>query len=954
MNKTNGQNSMKKLVIIFGFLNLLFIGIIQGNDLKTGLSASDMRCEYKVTPVTDVKNPRLSWILNSDERGQYQTAYQIIVASSPEKLKADKADLWNSQKVKSDKTYQIVYKGKPLNSREICYWKVRSWDKNGKPGQWSSISHWEMGLLNKNEWKANWIGLDLNNLGKGKIYHLPPAPYLRKEIKLNGSIKKARLYVTALGLYEFYINGNKIGNDYLTPGWTDYNKRVYYQTYDVTKNLHKGENAIGSILSYGWYSGYLGYALLVNNPKVRAFYGKVPKLMAQLEVEYDNGTKAVFATNASWKADFGPIVQSDILEGELYDARKEFNNWANIGFNDSNWKKIKTYPETNRKIQCYPGNPIQITQIINPVSISARDSGMYIFDMGQNFAGVVTLKVKGNAGDTVVIRYGEMLYPDGRLMTDNLRMARATDTYILKGNPEGEIWTPDFTYHGFQYVEVSGLKFKPDLNTITGLVLGSTTPSVGSFACSDTLVNKLYSNIVWTQRSNFMDIPTDCPQRDERLGWTADAQIYISSAVCNRDVAAFFTKWIADLNDAQLPNGAYPVFAPFPHLRSSDSYSPGWMEAVIIIPYQIYKTYDDTRLIKKYWPNMVKFMNFLQKKSKGKYYIAEGSYNDIEPKGGYGDWLSIGKKTSPDMLATMYYGYCASMMSEMANAANKTEQAKYFADLFNKIKMAFLQHYAALDGRLKCNTNAYGSGEGYVDGQLGFSGNTQTAYDNAIYMHMLPDSLVAKAGEYLNQLVLDNKGYLTTGFLGVKALLPALSMTGHNSTAYRLLLNKNYPSWEYEVENGATTIWERWNSYTKGQGFMAGMNSFNHYSFGSVCEWMFKYMAGISSEGPAYKNIIIKPEISNGKITNAQASLITMNGKIISSWKVEGNKLLMNVTIPVNTSSVIYIPAKAEDSVKEDGIEINKVEEIKVDRFVNGYLKLNAGSGEFNFESVIN
>ncbi len=946
---------MKKSAIILGSFFLLASGIISGSNFKTDLTATYLRCEYKVNPVIDVKNPRLSWILNSNSRGQYQTAYQIIVASSPEKLEPGKADLWNSEKVISDKTYQIEYKGKPLTSRGICYWKVRSWDKSGIPGTWSKPAIWEMGLLNKNEWKAEWIGLDFNNLGKGKVYHLPPAPYFCKEIKLNGRVKKARLYVTALGLYEFYINGKRIGNDYLTPGWTDYNKRVYYQTYDVTNNLHAGKNALGSILSYGWYAGYVGYALLVQNPKVRGFYGKVPTLIAQLEVEYDNGKTEKFVTDTSWKANYGPIVESDILEGEKYDARKEFNGWSTVGYNDVAWKKVEVYPKADRQIECYPGNPIQVTQIIHPKSITPRENGKYIFDMGQNFAGVVTLKVKGNAGDTVVIRYGEMLYPDGRLMTENLRMARATDTYILKGDPNGEVWTPEFTYHGFQYVEVCGLKEKPDTGTITGLVLGSDTPVNGSFECSNTMVNKLYSNIVWTQRSNFMDIPTDCPQRDERLGWTGDAQIYISSAVYNRDVAAFFTKWLTDLNDAQLPNGAYPVFAPFPHIRAINTYSPGWMEAGIIVPYQIYKTYDDTRVIKKYWSHMVKFMNFLEKKSKGKNFFTEGSFKDIEPKGGYGDWLSIGKKTPPDMLATMYYGYCASMMSEMAKAAGNIESADYYSKLFSKIKHAFLNHYVASDGRLKCNAKAYGSGAGYVDGQLGFSGNTQTAYDNAIYMHMLPDSLIAKAGEYLNQLILDNNGYLTTGFLGVKALLPALSMTGHNETAYQLLLNKGYPSWGYEIENGATTIWERWNSYTKGHGFMsAGMNSFNHYSFGSVCEWMFNYMVGIKTDGPAYKHIIIKPEISKDNISHAQAWLNTMNGKIVSSWKVKGNKLFMNMTIPVNASSVIYIPAKAADSVKEDGIEINKVEGIEIDKFEHGYLTVKAGSGVYRFESILN
>lgn len=947
---------MKKIKIIslMIFFSFLFIwSKISICFAEVGVTPIHLRCEYKSNPVIDISNPRLSWILISKDKGQYQTAYQILVASSPEMLKHGIGNLWNTGKISSNKTYQIVYNGKTLYSREVCFWAVRSWDKKDKPSSWIKIATWEMGLLDKNDWEGKWIGLNLDSLGIGKIYHLPPAPYFRKRIEITHKIKKARLYVTALGLYEFHINGKKIGKNFLTPGWTDYNKRVYYQTYDVTKNLHKGENVIGSILSYGWYSGYVGYALLVHNPQVRGFYGKVPKLLAQLEVEYFNGSKKIFVTDDSWKANYGPLVESDILEGEEYDARKEFKNWSNSNFNDRRWKEVEIYPKSNRLIQCYPGNPVQIQQKIHPKSITKLEGNKYIFNMGQNFAGIVKLRVRGNAGDTIVIRYGEMLYPDGKLMTENLRMARATDTYILKGNPNGEEWEPKFTYHGFQYVEVSGLKFKPNLTTITGLVLGSNTTITGSFECSDSMINKLYHNIVWTQRSNFVDIPTDCPQRDERLGWTGDAQIYISSAVCNMNAAAFYTKWLIDLNDAQLENGAYPDFAPFPHIRATDSYSPGWMEAGIIIPYQIYQTYDDTRIIKKYWPNMEKFMNFLEKKSKGRNFFPEGTFDNLTPKGGFGDWLSVGKKTPPDLIATMYFGYCASLMSKMADAIGKKEQTNYYYKLFRKIKKAFAEHYVDSNGNIICNEKYYGNGEGYFDGQLGFSGNTQTAYDNAIYMHMLPDSLIRKAGMHLNQLVLDNNGYLTTGFLGVKELLPALSMTGHNSTAYKLLLNKDYPSWGYEIRNGATTIWERWNSYTKGQGFMAGMNSFNHYSFGSVCEWLFKFMAGIKTNEPAFKNFTIKPEISEGKIKKVMASINTMNGKIFSSWNIIGNSMRLVCNIPVNTSALVYIPTKSTNLVTEHGVKLTQLNGIKIVQYDNGYLVVNIGSGEYHFESII-
>ncbi len=939
------------LKIFLWSLVLCFCGGVTAatNDLK----ATYLRCEYKVDPVIDAPSPRLSWILKSQRKQQTQTAYRILVASTPNKLSTQLADLWDSKKVLSDKTFQIEYKGAPLKSRQICYWKVMSWDKNDVPGEWSKYARWEMGLLDTADWKGQWIGLDLTALGKDSIYHLPPAPYLRKTVVLKDGIKKARLYVTALGLYEFYINGARIGKDFLTPGWTDYNKRVYYQAYDVTSNLHSGNNAIGSILSYGWYAGYIGYAILVKNPQVKSFYGKVPALLAQLEIEYNNGETQTITSDSKWKANYGPIEQTDILQGEFYNAGKEFVGWTLPTYNESGWKAVEIIQKENRTIECYPGNPVQVTQNLKPLSIKAGDKGSYLFDMGQNFAGIIKLWVKGSAGDTLLLRYGEMLNPDGTLMTANLRMARATDRYILRGDPDGEVWSPRFTYHGFRYVEATGLRQQPDETSITGLVLGSTTPDAGSFQCSNSMINQLYQNIVWTQRANFVDIPTDCPQRDERLGWTGDAQIYVSSATLNKDISAFFTKWLVDLNDAQLSNGAYPDYAPFPPIRATDAFSPGWMEAGIICAYEIFRTYGDTRIIQKFWPNMEKFMEFLQQRSGGRYFFAERSFDDIVPKGGFGDWLSIGKKTAPDMLATMYFGYTASMMAEMAEGIDNHDRAIYYNELARRIKSAFLKHYVLPNGEMKCDIAEYAKDRTYSDEQGELSGNTQTAYANAIYMRMLPDSLIPSAGERLDKLVKENNGFLSTGFLGVKALLPALSKTGHTQTAYKLLLNTGYPSWGYEIENGATTIWERWNSYTRNEGFVAGMNSFSHYSFGSICEWLFQNVGGIKSDGPAYKRIIIKPEIPEGGIASAKASLNTMNGEVVSSWKIKKNMLFLEVKIPVNTTADIQIPTQNYNTVSINGEKHGKVSALYASSVENGYVSIKVGSGNYTFSSEI-
>ena len=644
--------------------------------------------------------------------------------------------------------------GRPFPPEPSATGKFVAGTKTGSPARGVSPPPTRWGCSVKSDWKADWIGNDLTALGKGKTYHLPPAPFFRKETILKPAIKRARLYVTALGLYEFHINGKRIGKDYFTPGWTDYNKRVYYQTYDVTADLKPGKNALGAILSDGWYAGYLGYALLVGNPVVRGFYGDVPLLKAQLEVEYANGEKEIIATNQGWKTSHGPIVEADILNGETYNATLEFPGWNRPGFTDSAWKTAAVYPDkADRGMAVYPGDPVQVFQELKAKTVTPKPGGRYLFDLGQNFAGVVRLTVKGNKGDTIRLRYGEVLFPDGNIMTENLRKARATDTYILKGDKQGETWMPRFTYHGFQYVEVSGFRTPPTLNAITGIVLTSATPEAGSFTTDNTLVNQLYHNIVWTQRSNYFDVPTDCPQRDERLGWTGDAQTYVQSATFNSDIAAFYTKWLVDLNDAQRADNAYPIYAPAPNVRKTDTYSPGWSEAGIICPYTIYKTYNDTRVIRAFWPNMVAYLDFMARKTNGNVIYTEASFEDISPKGGFGDWLSVGKKTPPDMLATLYYGYVTAMMAEMATAIGKPDEAAAYEASFAKIRQAFLAHYADETGKFKTNAAAYGDGEGYVDGQMGFDGNTQTAYANAIYMHMLQAGQAEKAGNRLVDLI---------------------------------------------------------------------------------------------------------------------------------------------------------------------------------------------------------
>lgn len=917
-------------LIAFGILNTVSAHEVAKSDLMP----LALRAEYKVTPFTDVERPRLSWELFSAVNNQVQTAYEILVASSLEILRKDKGDLWASGKIQGNTTNQVEYRGNLLLPGQSAYWKIRSWDKNGVAGKWSEPSSWETGLLAEKNWKASWIGYDLTQYGKGKKYHLPPATYFRKVKHIKRTIKSARLYITALGLYEFYINGQRIGEDYFTPGWTDYNKRVYYQAYDITPNLLKGDNVFASTLSYGWYAGYLGYAQLVGSPTVRGFYGNVPMMKSEIRIQYTDGSSETIASDNSWKASGGPLIESDILHGETYDARLELDGWEKPAYNDAAWVTASVYAnKPERLVQLYPGNPIKVFTELPAKKTYELGNGKYIIDFGQNFAGIVRINMKGQKGDSVILRYGEMLHPNGALMTENLRMARATDTYILKGNPQGESWSPQFTYHGFQYVEVSGLRHKPEPDFIKGIVLTSSTPTTGAFETDHPMLNQLYKNIVWTQRANYFDIPTDCPQRDERLGWTGDAQIYMKSAVLNNDISAFHTKWITDLNDAQWASGAYPTYAPMPvgetgkaAIRADDTFSPGWYEAGIVCPYEIYRTYGDTRIIKDSWPNMIRFMDFLKKRTKETYVFKEGSFVDIAPRGGYGDWLSIGLKTPPELLATLYYGYCTSMMEELATAIGKKEAAVRFSNEHAAIMRAFKNHYIDPAGKFITDPTAYGNGDGYVDGNMGFSGHTQTAYANAIYLNMLDSALRVKAGDWLMALLRKNGNSITTGFLGFKPLLPALSATGNADMAYRLLLSTEYPSLGYEVKNGATSIWERWDSYTHEEGFKenAGMNSFSHYAFGAVNEWMFGNMAGIKTADAGFRHIIIKPEIAHEGVNYVQASYHSINGLISSSWRREGKVLHMEVTVPVNTHATVYVPARQRAEVHHVGSGVYK------------------------------
>jgi alpha-L-rhamnosidase len=898
--------------------------ITQSGFISGGVVVRDLRCEYRVNPLgIDIVKPRLSWIMESNQRGQMQSAYQILVADSEEKLRRNQGELWDSGKVESGQSHQVVYEGEPLKSRMRCHWKVRVWDKDGKASAWSEPAMWTVGLLKPGDWQAKWIGYDeelKNSDNREKsdpnALVLPPPPYLRRAFLVGQPVKRAVVYATALGLYELHINGKRVGEDYFTPGWTDYPTRVYYQTYEVTDLIKKGDNAIGAILADGWYAGYLGFG------KKREHYGNKPRLFVQLEIEYENGHIQKVVTDGTWKARYGPLLESDFLMGETYDGRKEMSGWDISSFDDSSWAVVAVTDKSEDIgiVQSYPGETVQKTMEIKPKKLTEPEESVYVFDMGQNFAGWVRLKVNGKAGTKIVLRFAEMLNPDGTIYTENLRAARCTDTYILKGTGK-EFWEPHFTFHGFRYVEITGYPGKPGLDAITGVVVHSAIPMAGSFECSSPMVNQLYSNIVWSQRGNFIEVPTDCPQRDERLGWTGDAQIFIRTATYNMDVSAFFTKWLVDLEDAQSDEGGFPDVAPR-KVAMGDG-TAAWGDAGVICPWTIYEVYGDKRILERHYESMKKWISYLEKNSK----------DLLRPAKGYGDWVSIGSNTPKDVIATAYFAYSTHLVSKAAAALGKDDDANKYEGLFEQIKNAFNRAYVSEDGRIK--------------------GDTQTCYLLGLYFDLLPEEKREPATRHLIEAIRKKDWHLSTGFVGLSYLIPTLTETGHLDIAYRLLNNETFPSWGYSIKNGATTIWERWDGWTEEKGFQTpGMNSFNHYAFGSIGRWLFGSVAGIDTDGSGYKRIIIKP-VPGGGLDYAKASYKSINGKIVSDWRINGDIFTLNVTIPANTTATVYVPASDIESVTESGRPVERAEAVSFFRMEEDRAVFAVGSGNYRFVSKL-
>jgi alpha-L-rhamnosidase len=962
-----------------------------------GIRPVDLRCESKLDPLgLGETSPRLSWqevATLPGERGQYQTAYQIQVASSLQVLTNNQGDLWDTGQMATNQTSQIAYAGSALKTDQVCYWHVQVWDRNGQPSGWSFPASWTMGILTAGEWSAQWISagtpstnpaarlvirqatyeandgggtadvtatlvhrveddrlvMPVNNTTLGvdpardhikqlrvdyefdgrdytdkvrenEILTIPKnaavLPYLRKDFDLAKRVQRAVLHVTALGLYEVDINGHRVGDHVLAPDWTDYRKRVRYQAYDVTAFLTQGDNAIGALLANGWYSGHIGNGGF-------QFFGRMPAFLAQLEVTYDDGSTKTIVTDSSWKSYPSPILSSDFMMGEDYDARREVKGWDQPGLSETGWVPVTMPVEPSLLLQDQVSQPVRELCELKPRKITEPEPGHWIFDLGQNMVGVVRLNVSAPAGTEVTIRQGEMLNPDGTLYTRNLRGASSIDHYVCNG--EGvEVWQPRFTFHGFRYVEITGLSGRPSKDVVTGIVIGSDTPRTGEFACSDVRINQLQSNIQWGQRGNYISIPTDCPQRDERLGWMGDAEVFIRTATYNADVAAFFTKWLVDVDDGQSPPGAFSNVSP--NTSQDVGGVPAWGDAGVICPWTIYQMYGDRRILERHLPAMIKWVDYMQLHS-------DGLIRDKDRGEDFGDWLSINADTPKDLIGTAFFAYSTHLLARACRVLGREAEADKYDQLFADIKTAFNERYVAADGRIQ--------------------GNTQCAYAMALKFELLPENLRPKAAQYLAEDIKAKGGHLSTGFVGVSYLLPVLTQAGKVDTAYGLLLQDTFPSWLFSVKYGATTIWERWDGWTPEKGFQnPGMNSFNHYALGSCGEYLFGYIGGIRPASPGFKTILIDPVIRDG-LTWASTSFDSVHGRIGTAWKVEGKRLTLEVTVPVNTAATVCIPAGNIGSITETGKPVEQAEEVKFLRRENDKAVFEVGSGNYKFTSEI-
>jgi alpha-L-rhamnosidase len=848
------------------------------------LAPTSLRCEYLENPMgVDMAKPRFFWVLGHTDRGQVQSAYQILVSTDPG---AGAGDTWDSGKVASAKSIQVPFAGKALESGKAYFWKVKSWDREGRESPWSAVARFDTGLLNKSDWKGAWIG------GKNQ---------LRKEFALKGRVKRALAHIAGLGYYELRLNGRKAGNRVLDPAWTTYEKRVLYVTYDVTSFLREGANAVAVTLGNGWY-------------KARA-------LLLQLNIELEDGSSVSIVSDTSWKAADGPIFADSVYDGESYDARRETSGWERPGFEDKDWPAAEAVKGPAGVLSAELMPAIQVVDTIVPLKMSSPLPGVYVFDMGQNFSGWARLRVEGPRGTDVRLRFAEILYDNGTLNQENLRSAQAEDHYILKGTGE-EIWEPRFTYHGFRYVEVTGFPGTPKLDSIRGRVVHSAVEPVGSFAASKDILNGLQRIITWGQKTNLHSIPTDCDQRDERMGWMGDAQGTAEEAIMNFDMAAFYTNFMRDIRDVQDEQGR--LSDTVPHVWGGENADPAWATAYPLIGWYMYQYYGDTRVLGEHYDALKKYVEFLRSRAE----------NGLVKFSSYGDWVAV-EKCPGAIVSSFYYLYDVRILAEAARVLGKAQDATLYDKLAADIRTAFNKEY-------------YNPKTGdYADG-------TQTANTLALFLDIPTEKQGGAWGRLFDNIVYKNNSHLTTGIIGTKYIMELLTRTGNSDLAYDIACKTDYPSWGYMIANGATTLWELWQ---KREG--PSMNSHNHPMFGSVGAWLYKALAGINlAPGTTgFEKVLIAPQMVRD-LWHASGSTRTVRGEVACSWSRTETSVRVEVTVPVGAEAEVVIPklnirdlkiSESGKAVWADGQYLAGAAGIAGAEDKDGAIRFKTGSGRFVF-----
>lgn len=901
----------------------LSFSAISTNGKQEGAKIVGLSCELLTDPQgIDVRQPRLSWLLEGKKRGLRQTAYQVQVASSPEALVQGKADYWDSGKVSSDSSVYIVYRGKALRSRDHCYWRVKVSSTDGET-EWSETASWSIGLLHYNDWKGRWIGLDRSfEWDREEQFSRLSARYFRKEFEVPKKIKRATAYIIGLGLYELYINGTKIGRQVLAPAPTDYTKEVKYNTFDVTEQLSSGKNAIGVILGNGRYyamrQAYKPY-------KIKTF--GYPKMRLNLEVEYTDGTKDHINSDESWKliAD-GPIRTNNEYDGEEYDARKELSGWNAVGYDDSKWLKATFVQAPGGMPRAQTNAFMQVMDTLKPLHMHEQSPGVYIMDMGQNMTGWLKMQVQGAAGTQVQLRFAESLQTDGSLFVANLRDAKVTDMYTLKGEGR-ETWEPRFVYHGFRYVEITGHPGRPNPADFEGIVVYDALETTGDFKSGDTVLNGLYQNAFWGIAGNYKGMPIDCPQRNERQPWLGDRTTgaYGESFIFGN--AKLYAKWLDDIQAAQMSDGAIPDVAPAYWHYYSDNVT--WPGTYLTIVDMLYRQYADKQVIEKHYPSMKKWMSYMYAN-----YLEEG----LITKDKYGDWCvppesaelihsrDPSRQTDGILLASATYYHLLQLMQKFAQLLGERQDEARFGVMAAEMKQAFNQKFFHTQTKQ-------------------FSNNTVTANLLPLMYGMVASQDHEVVFQHIVDKIMENGGHISTGVIGTQWIMRGLSLHGRPDLAYRLATNTSYPSWGYMLANGATTIWELWNGDTANP----AMNSQNHVMLlGDLLIWYFEQVAGIKAHKPGFKEIAMHPDFEI-PLPWAEASYRSLYGKIGSYWRKVGKQLHWQVTIPPNTKAFLHFPTDKIAEITESERSIAMTEGVSYLKTTQGKVILVVEAGTYSF-----